>query len=185
MAVPVPDAVTRAQSPGESPTFHDLFVKLFESHFQRLYRYLDRLSGEPDLAADIAQEAFIRLYQRGALPNSLDAWLLSVSMNLYRNVRSNRSRRTRLLSVSRGENVLSDPPPSADQGLLDQESRRRVRATLDDMPERDRSLLLLRAEGYAYKDIAAVLDLKEASVGTLLARAREAFRRRYEASHAP
>ena len=160
-------------------------MKLFESHFQRLYRYLDRLSGDPDLAADIAQEAFIRLYQRGALPHSLDAWLISVSMNLYRNVRSNRSRRTRLLSVSRGENVLSDPPPPADQGVLDEESRRRVRATLDDMPERDRSLLLLRAEGYAYKDIAAVLDLKEASVGTLLARAREAFRQRYEASHAP
>jgi RNA polymerase sigma factor (sigma-70 family) len=162
-----------------------LFVKLFESHFRRLYRYLDRLSGEPDLAADIAQEACIRLYQRGALPDSLDAWLISVSMNLYRNVRSNRSRRSRLLGVSRGENVLSDPPPAADQRMLDEESRSRVRAALDDMPERDRSLLLLRAEGYAYKDIAAALDLRETSIGTLLARAREAFRHRYEASHAP
>ncbi len=162
-----------------------MFVKLFESHFRRLYRYLDRLSGDADLAADIAQEAFIRLYQRGALPDSLDAWLISVAMNLYRNVRSNRSRRTRLLTGSRGENVLSDPPPAADQRMLDEESRRRVRVVLDEMPERDRSLLLLRAEGYAYKDIAAVLDLKEASVGTMLARARDAFRQRYEGLHAP
>jgi RNA polymerase sigma-70 factor (ECF subfamily) len=36
-------------------------------------------------------------------------------------------------------------------------------------------MLLLQAEGYSYRDIAAALELHEASVGTLLARARRAF----------
>jgi DNA-directed RNA polymerase specialized sigma24 family protein len=39
--------------------------------------------------------------------------------------------------------------------------------------------LLLRAEGYSYRDIATALDLNEASVGTLLARAVRAFRESY------
>jgi len=52
-------------------------------------------------------------------------------------------------------------------------------------PERERRLLLLRSEGFSYRDIAAALELNEASVGTLLARARTAFREIYkEASDA-
>jgi RNA polymerase sigma-70 factor (ECF subfamily) len=61
-----------------------------------------------------------------------------------------------------------------------EESRRRVRVAVDRLPERERHLLLLRAEGYSYRDIALSLELNEASVGTLLARARTAFREIYE-----
>jgi DNA-directed RNA polymerase specialized sigma24 family protein len=71
----------------EAAPFHDLFVALFDVHFPRLYRYLDRLSGEPDLAADVAQEAFVRLYHRGAMPDSPQAWLISVAMNVFRDVK--------------------------------------------------------------------------------------------------
>lgn len=41
-------------------------------------------------------------------------------------------------------------------------------------------MLLLRAEGYSYRDIASALELNEASVGTLLARAVRAFRAAWE-----
>ncbi len=161
-------------------SFHDQFVALFGMQFQKLYRYLDRLSGEPELAADVAQEAFIRLYQRGSLPDAPEAWLISVAMNLFRNVKSSRSRRRRLLTPARSEGVLADPPPSPEQAAISGESRRKVRAALDRLPERERRLLLLGAEGYSYRDIAAVLELNETSIGTLLARARRAFRECYE-----
>ena len=55
-----------------------------------------------------------------------------------------------------------------------------MRATIDRMPERERRLLLLQAEGFSYREIAAGLGIHEASVGTLLARARRAFRTLYE-----
>ncbi len=161
-------------------SFHDQFVDLFDAHFHRLYRYLDRLSGEPELAADLAQEAFVKLYRRGTLPDAPEAWLVSVAMNLFRNVKSTRSRRRRLLTLARGEGVHSDPPPSPEQAAASEESRRRVRSAIDRLPVRERRMLLLRAEGYSYRDIAAALDLNEASVGVLLARARRAFRQTYE-----
>jgi RNA polymerase sigma-70 factor (ECF subfamily) len=163
----------------ESP-FRERFAELFDGHFERLFRYLNRLSGDPDLAADLAQEAFVRLYRRGSLPDAPAAWLVTTAMNLFRNTRSTRSRRARLLTVPRGEEAHSDPPPTADVAASAEATRRRVRAAVDGMPERDRHLLLLRAEGYSYREIAAALELNESSVGTLLARARTTFRNSYQ-----
>jgi RNA polymerase sigma-70 factor (ECF subfamily) len=58
-----------------------------------------------------------------------------------------------------------------------------VRSAIDRLPERERRLLMLRAEGYAYRDIAAALELNEASVGTLLARAKRMFVESYQGAH--
>jgi len=168
--------------PETTPSFHERFVELFEAHFHSVYRYLNRLSGDPELAADVAQEAFVKLYQRGSLPDVPEAWVISVAMNLFRNAATTRSRRLRLLTPARGENVLSDPPPAPDAAVEAEDTRRRVRSALDRMSERERHMLLLRAEGLSYRDIAAALLMNEASVGVLLARARRAFRKIYEES---
>jgi RNA polymerase sigma-70 factor (ECF subfamily) len=162
------------------PPFQVQFTELFRVHFPRLYRYLDRVSGEPDLAADLAQETFVRLYRRGSPPDSPEAWLVTVANNLFRNARSKRSRQLRLLTSRRAEDLVADPPPSPAQAAETAESRHRVRVAIDRLPERERRMLLLRAEGYSYRDIALALELNEASVGTLLARAKRAFRDSYE-----
>lgn len=172
--------------PERTPSFHERFAELFDAHFQRVYRYLNRVSGDPELAADVAQETFVKLYRRGSVPDTPGAWLISVAMNLFRNAASTRSRRLRLLTSARGESVLADPPPAPDQAVEAEDSRKRVRLALDGMPERERSLLLLQAEGYSYREIAVALELNEASVGAFLARARRAFREIYkESSDAP
>jgi RNA polymerase sigma factor (sigma-70 family) len=178
--------VTRRPLPGsswdtllETTSFHDQFTAVFDATFARLFRYLDRLSGDPELAADLSQEAFVRLYRRGAMPDSPEAWLVSVAMNLFRNTRVTGRRRLRLLAGSRGGPPLADPPAMPDQALATDEMRRHVRETVDRLPERDRRMLLLQAEGFSYREIAGGLGLHEASVGTLLARARERFRELY------
>jgi RNA polymerase sigma-70 factor (ECF subfamily) len=177
----MPADSSRAEVPtGTRADFHDRYVALFDTHFTRLFRYFDRLSGEPDLAADIAQEAFIKLYERQAMPDRPEAWLISVAINLFRNTRSTGARRRLLLTAQRGERVYSDPPPSPEQSVIGRESQARVRTVIDRMPERERELLLLQAEGYSYRDMADALDLNEASIGTLLARARQLFRAAYE-----
>lgn len=162
-----------------SVAVHDL-SELFESEFPRLSRYLQRVSGEAELAADLAQEAFLRLQKRGALPDSPSAWLVSVALNLFRNVRNAERRRRDLLTPERAEQSMGDAPASPEAQDLTRDVRARVRRALDAMPERDRDLLLLHSEGYRYREIAMALGLNEASVGTLLARARRGFKDRYE-----
>jgi RNA polymerase sigma-70 factor (ECF subfamily) len=157
-------------------SFHERFVELFGAHFDRLWRVMTRLSGDPELAADCVQEAFVKLHQRGALPDAPESWLITVALNLFRNAKASGQRRRRLLTLARAEGVHADPAPSPEQAAMAGDVRRRVRLALDQLPVRDRQLLLLQAEGYRYRDIAAALDLNEASVGVLLARAKRAFR---------
>ena len=162
-----------------SVPFHDAFVDLFTNGFGRLFRYLDRLSGDAELAQDLAQEAYVRLYRRQSLPDAPEAWLISVAMNLLRNNHSLEKRRRELMSEVRADRSHADPARPPDAAAASEEIRLAVRQVLDRMPERERQLLLLSAEGYSYRDIARALELKEASVGTLLARARQGFRELY------
>jgi RNA polymerase sigma-70 factor (ECF subfamily) len=166
--------------PEPTSSFPEQFTAVFDAHFARLFRYLDRLSGDPELAADLAQEAFMRLYLRGGLPDTPSAWLISVAMNLLRSDRSTRSRRHRLLTEARSRHALGDPRPGPDEQAVASETGHRVRATLQRLPDRERKLLLLQAEGYSYREIAVALGLHEASVGSLLARARREFHAVYE-----
>lgn len=152
---------------------------LFGAHFARVYRVLHRLSGDPDLAADLAQDAFVKLYERGSRPDAPEAWLITVALNRFRNVVAKRARRARLLTVERATRALADPAPSPAGAVIAAESGERVRAALDRLPVRERQMLLLAAEGYRYRDIAAALGLGESSIGTLLARAKRAFRDAY------
>jgi RNA polymerase sigma-70 factor (ECF subfamily) len=168
-------------SPGErmNRTFSDLLAEVHASHSVSIFRFLNRLSGDPDLAADLAQEAFVRLYRRGSLPDKPDRWLVTVALNLFRNERSKERRQRGLRAAFPGDltpGAIPSPAERAESGGR----RAEVRGALDRLPPRDRELLLLRAEGYSYRDLADVLGLNEASVGTLLARAKRAFETAYE-----
>lgn len=169
----------RATGGREAAAFERQVAALFDVQFARLHRVMNRLSGEPELAADLTQEAFVRLYQRGSLPDRPEAWLISVAMNLFRNEYATRNRRRRLLTVVSGESR------GADTSAAGADQRRRVREALARMPERDRQLVVLSAEGYRYRDLAEALGLHEASVGVFLARARRAFRDVYGENDAP
>ncbi len=157
-------------------TFDAQFRQAFDDRFHSLFRYLDRLSGDAALSADIAQEAFVRLYHRGAMPEDPGAWLVSVVNNLFRDERRRSSRRVRLLARKSPESTLGDPTPAPDAHLFSEAERNAVRNALDGLSERERQLLLLREEGYSYREMSIALGIVESSVGTSLMRARAAFR---------
>jgi RNA polymerase sigma factor (sigma-70 family) len=160
-------------------SFDAAFVALFKAEYQRVYRVMHRVSGDVELASDLTQDAFVRLYKRGSLPDVPAAWLITVALNLYRNAHATRRRREKLLTIERGARAHSDPTPSPDRELLAAAASQSVRSVLQQIPERERQMLLLRAEGYSYREIASALDVHETSVGTLIARAMRAFREHY------
>ncbi len=163
--------------------FDDVFRRQFEDHFPSLFRYLDRLSGDSALAADLAQEAFVRLYRRGSLPDDTRAWLAAVAGNLLRDDRRNAARRLRLIEANSSGAVFGTAAEAPDEAVLAAERRRLVRQALSELPERDRQVLLLRQEGYSYREIGKALGLAESSVGTFLARAKRAFQAAFGEIH--
>jgi RNA polymerase sigma factor (sigma-70 family) len=149
---------------------------LFHARYKSLFRYLDRLTGDPDLAMDLAQETFVRLFRRGDMPDDPHAWLTTVATNLFRDERRVRRRRGELIAQWVADPVFAAEPPDAESAVLANERRACARAALDSLPSRDRQLLILRHEGYSYRDLARLVGVAEGSVGTLLVRATRAFR---------
>jgi RNA polymerase sigma-70 factor (ECF subfamily) len=81
-----------------------------------------------------------------------------------------------------GAPPLVSRPMAADDQVEQKESVNAVRLILDQLPERDRQLLLMREEGFKYEEIARVIGVAPASVGTLIARALRKFTTLYESS---
>lgn len=154
--------------------------RFFHEVYPSLYRYCFRLTGDADVAEDAAQEAFVRLFERepdGERP-SLRAWLYRVATNFVRDRARVRSGREDLLE-QHGAPLRSHPSP---EGQLERrEERALVRRVLDRIPERDRRMLLMREEGFRYREIAEAVGVKASSVGTLLARAEGRFVRAHKA----
>ncbi len=160
--------------------FEAAFRDVFEARFQSLFRYVNRLCGDSAAAADIAQESFVRLYQRGELPDDPRAWLVTVSNNLFRDAHRRRGRRQELLEA-KADRLYDDGSASDPAEQLEaSERRQRVRQALETLPLRDQQALLLRHEGYTYREIARALDYGEAGIGKLISRATRAFQRAYE-----
>ena len=73
--------------------------------------------------------------------------------------------------------VLAADPSDTDDAVLAGEARARARAALNLLSHRDRQLLILRHEGYSYRELARAVGVAEGSVGTMLIRATSAFRK--------
>lgn len=148
--------------------FEAVFAKLYPS----LFRYLNRMTGDADVAADIAQEAFVRLLRHPIPDADARRWLFTVATNLVRDWARSADRQRRLLQESyRGPTRLAPP----DEAVERAERIEAVRAALVELAPRDREILLMREEGFRYAEIAEVVGVAPSSVGTLLARALRRF----------
>lgn len=148
----------------------DRVSRLFENHHEALYRYLVRLSGDADLAADAAQETFVRLFEQPSTARIERGWLFRVGTNLILDRVRTTARRDRLLGAS-GERTMGDPPRDPHAALEAEQRRLAVVAALRALSDKERIAVLMREEGFAHREIADAVGTTTGSVGTLLARA--------------
>ena len=145
--------------------------RLFQEHHHELYRYLVRLTGDPDRAADAVQEAFARMVEQPPANRDPRAWLYTVATNVVRDVARTRKRRMKLLADSPGRVPVGDRVPEPDRILEQDERQRAVRTALQALSPRDRTVLLMREEGFKHREIAEAVGTTTGSVGTIIARA--------------
>lgn len=144
---------------------------MFDEHYEPLFRYLTRLTGDTDTAADAAQEAFVRLVEKSPSGTQVRAWLFRVATNVVRDESRVRRRRLELLRETPARAPLGDQPPAPDEALEIAERRARVRRALEALSERDRTVLLMREEGFSHQEIAEAVETTTKSVGSMIARA--------------
>jgi RNA polymerase sigma-70 factor (ECF subfamily) len=144
--------------------------QLFEQHHASLFRFIAGVTNDPELAKDIVQDTFMALATRSE-PVPSRAWLFQSARNLARS--SLRKRKRRLLLLQSRSDGLPVAAPSAppDIGLERSEKRAAVRRALAGLTEKERSILLMREEGFAHREIAQAVGTTTGSVGTMFARA--------------
>lgn len=156
----------------------------YRSESEALFRYLVRMTGDPDLAADVLQETFMRLVQHPlTTTENLRGWLFKVATNRVRDHARTRKRRAVLVGQGLGRGSLSDPPLPPDQVVEGREESLAVRRALERLPLRDRTILLMREEGFRHREIAEAVGTTTGSVGTMIARALDRVRLELEADH--
>ena len=166
------------------------FAQLVTAYQDRLVNVLYHLVLDTELAEDLAQEVFFRIYRvrAGYEPTAkFSTWLFRIANNLAANKRRSKGRHKETplntndsgpLGARPAEQLLADKSSLMPGRNLDRkEVQQVVQEALDSLNERQRlAVLLHRYEEMSYADIAATMELTPEAVKSLLARARENLR---------
>lgn len=152
------------------------FALLLDRHLGMIHRLGWRLLGDRSEAEDVAQEAFLRLWNNAAgwRPGEagLKSWLYRVAFNLSHD----RLRRRRLVLMDEPPETV-DPAPRPGEAMEEDERGMAVRNALGRLPERQRvALVLSYYEGLSQAEAAGLLEISEEALESLLARGRRKLR---------
>lgn len=152
----------------------DAFTVLVDRHKDGLVSYLARLTGCRDHAEDLAQESFLRLYQRAARYDDrghFKAFLYRIATNLVRS-EARRERRFRLLAPFLP--AQETQRPEAAHRVLREEAQRKLSEAVTRLPLDYRvPLVLHEIEGWPYHEIAEQLRCRVGTIKSRIHRARK------------
>lgn len=164
---------------------------IYREHSAAVSKWVRRLWGPGGAGAsaeveDLLQEVFLVVQRRLSSfrgDSALTTWLYAITVLVVSGRR--RKERWRSLLWRRAEPELQmhyDPElPAVQESFERAEASRLVYAVLDELSERDRTLLILfELERMSGAEIAVVLDTKEANIWVGLSRARARFKKVFE-----
>jgi len=162
------------------------FEELVQRYQSRLVGILEHLVGRRELAEDLAQEVFLRVYRARSryVPGAkFSTWLFTIANNVASNARRSLSRRKEVTLDARESGPLGAHPieqlAAAASGLMPTRQADHsemcdvVRLAIQTLNERQRMAVLLnKFEGMSYADIAETMNLSPMAIKSLLTRAR-------------
>lgn len=165
----------------------DAFEQLLRRYEGTVWRLCYRMTANEEDAADLTQEAFLRIWQKlpeFRLQAAFSTWLYRLTTNLCLDFMRGRKRRPTVPLEREDEEQTplpepKDPAPTPEEAALASEEQRRLRRALAGLSPEQRELLALRAvRDLNYAQIAELLGVPEGTVKSRLARAREALRKK-------
>ena len=167
---------SRAEALAEAPVEAFDYEAVFRTNYRRVARIIVRVIQDPSRAEELAVDVFWKLWQHPSAQGSHCAgWLYRTAVRTAIDELRRRARREKYESWFGFRAPTGDPEAAREAS----EARTRIRTVLARLRPLDAQLVTLRAEGFSYDELAEVLDLKPASIGTMLRRAQHAFRKEY------
>lgn len=159
-----------------------LFAKMVRAESPRLLHYATRLCGDPDEAADLAQEAWVIAFRkREAFRGSgaLYSWLISICRSAFLSYRRTSRRKEEILAA-----IPADDVPHGDANTESGHAlvlRREIAEAVASLPDRQRDVLVMRlVHDLSTREVAARLDIPEGTVKSALSRGLDALRPKLE-----
>ena len=157
---------------------------LFAKHHGEIYAYLLRMLREPELAADLTQDAFIKAYKNYETlekPENARAWLYQIAHR----VALDEIRRRKIIRFFPWTGESRGSAPSAEHLVMDAHLSGDMQRALARIPERQRAALLLaELHDLTGVELAAALGVSHVAARALLTRARESLRQALAAERA-
>lgn len=138
------------------------YGELVERHQARVFATLRKITGDPDLAMDLAQDAFIRAWERldrfeGR--SAFSTWLYRIAVRLAYDALEH-ARRT----AGRLDRDVADPAPGPDRHAERSVDAAELERRIAELPDMQRAVLVLRTyEELPYREIAEILGTTETS----------------------
>jgi RNA polymerase sigma-70 factor (ECF subfamily) len=161
----------------------EAFAVLVDRHKDPLVNYLTKLAGTRDRAEDLAQEAFLRLFERGESYDErglLRAYLFRIATNLLRSQERRKSRWGKVLSLFLSSDGGSHEAMQEER-LLRHEIQENLRRAIASLPLHYRAPLVLHEiDGWRYQEIGEALGCREGTVKSRIHRGRRLLREQLE-----
>jgi len=149
---------------------------LFARHQNEIFAYLVRMLRDPELAADLTQDAFVKAYKAYdslQKPENARAWLYQIAHR----VALDDLRRRRIVRFIPLVGEARNTTPSAEHMVMEANLSGELQRALERIPERQRSALLLaELHDLTGVELAAALGVSHVAARALLTRARESLR---------
>ncbi len=172
------------------------FAELVRRHNRELFQFVLRFTSSSAAAEDVAQEAFLQVHLSASSfdqARRFKPWLFTIAANKARDWLRSRARKSEVpLDARIGSDdgagqtfadLLADEELPVDQGLQNQEKRQAVQRVMDELPGHLREALVLSYyHRFAYKEMAAILDIPLGTVKSRLHSAVAQFGRQYKAA---
>ena len=157
---------------------------LFARHHGEIHVYLLRMVRDPELAADLTQDAFVKAYRNYDTlekPENARAWLYQIAHR----VALDEIRRRKIIRFLPWTGESRGAAPSAEHTVMDMRLSGDLQRALDRIPERQRAALLLaELHDLTGVELAAALGVSHVAARALLTRARESLRQALAAERA-
>ena len=158
--------------------------ELFGKHQNEIYAYLLRMLRDPELAADLTQDAFVkayRAYDHLEKPENARAWLYQIAHR----VALDNLRRNKIVRFVPLVGETRNTAPSAEHLVMDARLSGELQRALEKIPERQRTALLLaELHDMTGLELAAAMGVSHVAARALLTRARESLRQALAAERA-
>jgi RNA polymerase sigma-70 factor (ECF subfamily) len=153
----------------------DLVAAAFRDHWAMVRATALRMTRDPEVAADIAQDAFLRLVtetKAGRVPDHVGSWLYRTSSNLV----ISRARHAAVARRAEPALLRQDQPAEPHAIASMRERTTDLASALSRLPEVERRALLMAAEGASGEEMTATIGRSACATRTLLCRARKRLR---------